>query len=472
MGGYVFYDLETTDLNFCGQILNYAFVEVDFEFNEISNCTGMIKMSRTQLPNPYAILGTKIDPFDHQAVAKVSEPDAMAHIRSYWDKIIEKNGFIKLIGFNSSRFDLPYIRTSMIRNGISPYSGKAILYGDVLHVAQKLAVSSKDFLDKIGYNGTDRPSLRLEKLCHSFGILTGKQLHESYFDTNITIRLAEIFAKEYGINVLQYSAYEPSNSVNLTYRRFPSWDMEYHIDPESEYEDCVPMVKIDQNGNYSLWANMEKFKSLPFNPTEEELKSCVSWYNTATSTFFVDEDREIEDLIAPAVGVIDAMKDIKLPNFFPDKNCDVEAFIYMLGFEQTDVLRTAIWDNDYTLLKAKGSSRAKELIKRFKLANVKNLGPTIITALEEYALYRYGGKMKVNKYDTESEYEPGIYNASFHPTLKEYIDIIDEKIKDPSSSTDTIALMSSLLNYYEQSDIFSIIGTELMQIERKKIDER
>ena len=62
---YIFYDLETTDLNYCGQILNYAFVEVDEDWKEVSEFCGKVKISRTQLPNPYAILANRVNVLTH-----------------------------------------------------------------------------------------------------------------------------------------------------------------------------------------------------------------------------------------------------------------------------------------------------------------------------------------------------------------------------------------------------------------------
>lgn len=47
----IFYDLETTDREFVGQILNYSFILVDEQLNVVRELNGDIRISRLQLPS-------------------------------------------------------------------------------------------------------------------------------------------------------------------------------------------------------------------------------------------------------------------------------------------------------------------------------------------------------------------------------------------------------------------------------------
>jgi hypothetical protein len=82
--------------------------------------------------------------------------------------------------------------------------------------------------------------------------------------------------------------------------------------------------------------------------------------------------------------------------------------------------------------------------------------------LKEYALYRYGGKMKLSKDNFESQYEPGILSDDFHPTYNELLSQIETLAADKKNEH----VMKQLKLYYEQSAINSVAGPELQKIKR------
>jgi len=147
-----------------------------------------------------------------------------------------------------------------------------------------------------------------------------------------------------------------------------------------------------------------------------------------------------------------------LKNFWPDVNCDIEQHIYLLPIGEIQSLHNAIWSNDKFLLKRNKNKYANILYLRF-LCNAINSDETD-KIIHKYAMYRYGGKMKINKSDIDSTYEEGVYNKSFHRTYKELLTAIDDNCVDEESTY----LMNRLKSFYEKSVIFQLSGTELMNL--------
>ena len=167
---YVIFDLETSDLNCVGQILNFAFVEVDENFNLKSSLRDKIKICPMQLPMPEAILSNRIDVIEHQKEATETEFSAMCKIYNYIESLCEYEP-VRLIGYNSNSFDIHYLRTSLIRNGFNPYFGGQLTYGDLLHAVNRLAVSNDEFLSKLKRKDNGKPSMSLEPVCRAMGLM-------------------------------------------------------------------------------------------------------------------------------------------------------------------------------------------------------------------------------------------------------------------------------------------------------------
>jgi Exonuclease len=291
----IFYDLETTDKNTVGQILNFAFVVVDENFNIIDEYCNNILISRLQLPSPGAILANKTNVIEHQKKAKLKEVEAMRNIFQFISKYTSKEK-IPLIGYNSNKFDLPYLRTSLIRNGINPYFGGKLIYKDLLFAARKLHVTHPDFpLSKIiNENNEPRLSLTLESLCKNFSILSSEQKHESREDVLITIELAKIFLTLFSLDVRNFEAYEASKFHQ--YGRgnciIKVHEPEYDLHKEERFI-TKHLSLLDSDHRYALWIDLDKFK-------ENENEKSIHWFNQASSQIICEEKLvDDEDLKSP-----------------------------------------------------------------------------------------------------------------------------------------------------------------------------
>ena len=448
----IFFDLETTDLNTVGQILNYAFVEVNDDWSIQSKLTGTVKISRTQLPDPYAILATKLDVIKHNEESTDPEHIAVAKIQKYLQSVIEKDQ-VKLIGYNSNIFDVPYLRTSMIRNGLNPYFGGCLNYGDVLHAVKRLCCDNEDFVNLLEKNENNRTVYKLESVLKSLGLLNidETQEHESLADVLLTIKLAKHLSDNYNLDIRNYHSYEVKKNRFDVVKVFPFID-ENGNKVSDEY--CYYAV-LEQNKNQALWINLKKF--------EEGLeKKSVSWYNKTTSSFFVKEYLNDDRLKSRASVAKRELSHITLENFFPPKNCDIEQFIYMMPIGDISALYDAIWRNDLFLIKDRKCKFASQLYLRFLCNNLDI--DKIESTLKDYAIYRYGGKLKLDKYNFEIEYQEGIFSESFHRTYNELIDIIDTLSQEPENNF----IMRRLKDFYQNSIVSSLAGDDLKNIKRLK----
>ena len=465
----IFFDLETTGLNPCAQILNYSFMTVNENWEITSEHNGSIHISRLQLPNPYAILANRVDVIDHQKQNYPKEPEAMVSIRQYIQKEIDTSrGPINLVGFNSNRFDVPFLRTSMIRNGVNPYFGQSIIYKDVLHAAQKLALSNPEFLDKVdtgevNEDGSRKFSLRLAHLSKIF--FGEKQLHESSDDVRLTIQLAKMLAEDYNLDIRTWDSFEAQEFCKpgtVLVKEFPAFDARHHRDDTDKFARET-LICYEDGRNYTLWISLERMKDfrdkLEAEPDYEfgrdEIKNCVLWFNKRASSFYVapdlptlsDEDSEL----AKQAREIVKEWDIKLSNFWPPKNCDIEAFIYDLSFDGMDALADAIQGNDLKYLTRLDEEAANTLYERHFINNCKEISMLVRDRLNKYALYRYGSRMKVDKTDTKSVFneDDPIMNPAFHDSYNELVEIIEDKLN--SKNPEDVKLMKSLKQFYEES---------------------
>ncbi len=461
----IFYDLETTDKIFVGQILNYAFIEVDDNYNIRSELCGLVRVGRLQLPSPEAILANRVDIQEHQAVAEDDERTAILKI---WDYLADigrnSRGPVKLIGYNSAKFDLPFLRTSMIRMGLNPYFENRITNGDLLWASRKLAASVLGFPRTPLQSGeSSRLSLSLENLSHAFDILEGAQSHESKADVILTIKLAKIYRDKYGLDIQKYSGYEVPDTTKRG-------DILFELNPAYALEEGGPIgtlnpkVLVYNDHRNALWGSIEKFRA-------GKGRECISWYGKSASSFFVpslppvitEEDR------ADALRLLSEFEGLTVKNYFSKSICDIELDIYRLDFADIEALRLAIWERDQSALKALKTDTARLLFDRHRMSYYpwgKGHDEVMEKALKEYALYRYGGRMLINKFHSEDSFEKGIFSPHYHDTYTELLERLTQREREGGDGDSK--LMSSLMKFYENSDIIRVAGPELLQIVRKK----
>jgi len=438
----IFFDLETTDLNTIGQILNYSFVEVDGNWNIKSKLSGKIKISRLQLPDPFSIIHTKTDIIEHNDTATDSEPVAMAKIQKYISGIVEWKE-TRLIGFNSNKFDIPFLRTSMIRNGINPYFNRSLKYGDVTHVLKRLLCDNKDFASKLQKYESGKHKLTLESTTQALGILDKdkSQEHESMFDVMLTINLARHLHENYGLDVRSYNSYEVDSRKKFdAIKIFPYVNLDNSETPD-EYCYYAP---LSQTKTQTLWINLKKF--------EDGLgKDSIFWYNKNTSSLFVKEYIKDAHINKRTQSAIQGLSHITLDNFFEPKDCDIEQFIFAMPVNHVNSLYDAIWRKDLFLLKEIECKHASKLYLRF-LCNNQPI-EKVQSMIKQYAVYRYGGKIKMDSIEKR------------HKTYSELLSEIDMYSKNP----EYLHLMTQLKRFYEESPITQFAKNELLEIPRREI---
>lgn len=460
MPAAIFYDLETSDKHTIGQILNYSFITVDKNFEIISECNGLIRLSRLQLPDPEAILANRVDVIEHQAIAKDCEYVAVKKIASYIAKQCEEcSQSIPLIGYNSSRFDLPYLRTTFIRNGINPYFGGRVAPRDLLHAVQKSYISSPDFAALMRERRDDsdiKLSLSLENVSRRLGLLDGKQEHESRADVIISIALARCLHEKYRVDVKTLEAYEakrlhPTCGSGSVYLRLePNYDL---MDDEPVRRTPVTLLSCDHRS--SLWVDLRRFG-------EKFNRSSVGWHNLARSSFFTDcrsvDSREFSGLARKA---IETFKGLTISNFFTTSVCDIELDIYRIDFDALDALGRAIESGSSKAIPNAASKDLKILWTRYRLAHENlNLSDSKVSALlGDYVRHRYCGKLLISKQEESTESFEPLYHPTFDEMIKKIDELVAKRIEAESEEDiQDLKLLRSLKSFYLASEIARILG--------------
>lgn len=457
----IFYDLETTDSSPVGQILNFAFFLVDKDFSVLERFFERVRISRLQLPQPGAIRANRTDILEHQREAILTEQEASTKIYGFLERCIKRFGEYKvpLIGFNSSGFDLGFIRTVFARNGLYPYI--KVIHRDLLLVARKLQITSEDFRKRIfafaGENG-NKVSVKLETLSKIFGVLEGPQQHESSADVEITIKLARAFKENYGIDVRTYEPYdikaqhrEPRGSVFNIIE-----PVVYALKPESFINES-PRTLLLEESSAALWVDLKRYQNAK--EKGEPLTKSVCWCKYADHVCIVKgAPLNDPDLLNLATEALQALAGVSMETFFAPAECDVEAWIYKLKKGEVFALAHALKTGETKGLTKDG----KQLYRRFLLENAtveQAKSAEYTKMLKDYAHYRYGGKLQVAKVIDPDKPK----RTDFHPTLKEMF-LQLTSIENEGDST-LKALMASLKSFYLESEIYKLTGEELLAVQ-------
>lgn len=421
----VFYDLETTDTNPIGQILNLAFIVVDESWNIIDECCLDLKISRLQLPRAMAIMANNIDVIKHQSETQYTEKDGLLILFNFLRDLKEKYGYLNLIGFNSNKFDLRYLRTSLLRIGLSPYFMGKVFYRDLYQAVKFLAINHPEW-KVFKHPREERFSLSLEATATGLGILNTIQTHNSRDDVILTIDLAKELFNRFGFDIRDFDSYQPRQiQVGSS-----ALIKDIYVNEEIQLVENE-MYLLDQNDRSSLWVDIKKF-----NDTKD--KSSCYYFTKSTNSLFLKNQIDTK---YPEIK--ETLKLLNLNNFFTRSDCDLEQDIYRLDFKGLDLLNLAIWNDESEPLKASKNLEAKELYLRHRLKYYEFGGEfdaMVKSKIKAYFEYRYGGKLPL----TSSH---SINQQLFHPTISELrVEIEDAKIKFPEKKH----LMESLTAYYDQ----------------------
>ena len=446
----IFYDLETTHLTPMGQILNCCFIAVNESWKQVGRYSQEIQISPLQLPEPEAVLANRTPVLSHQRTALKTEREALKEIHTFiGDMIKRSNQGVELIGYNSGRFDLNFLRTSFIRNGLNPYFYGKVIPKDLLHTVRYLSATDPAFprSPRPGVEGerAAKLSLGLETISHQLGLLSGKQSHHSVADVELTIRLAQTLQQTFGVDGRLYSGY-PTNHLHQLGREhpvvvavFPQTDLS-----STEIATRVPYALLNHDQKSGLWIDLDKYR-------EGKRREAIRWMGANSGALYAQVDGVVEQAYgADAKRAREEFRDITISNFFARSTCDIEADIFRLGFSEIDNLASAIWSGNAQAISAGASPDARELYIRHRLAE---LDWSAATETQEkrlaiYAKYRYGGACNIHKSHLEP-LDPLVSNPSSHPTLSESLARIDT-LRASSSNPEDHQILDELTRIFHE----------------------
>jgi exonuclease I len=405
-------------------------------------------------------LANRTDVQEHQKVARDSERVVLPKIVAFLAGCIEDaRGAVPLVGYNSSRFDLNYLRTSFVRNGLNPYFGGKIIPRDLLHVVQKAYLVSPGFRELVLSQraGEKKLSLSLQTVGHALGLLSGEQAHESREDVLLTMRVSTWMQKECGIDAATFEAYE-GGKLHSTVRSgtvYMQEQPEYDLS-QDEYSIKTPMTLLDASGKAALWIDLQRY-------SEKQSPECIVWRSAAKHPFFVSQQAvQDPDLQRLARAALKQFTPITLKNFFQRSTCDIEMDIYRLDFDSLDIFSRAIEKNDKTILQECSNPDAKILWSRRQLANPSATisDPKMAEVLRKYALHRYGGKLQLLRSLDDSH----VKEEGYHPTLASILRDLTQKreVAVIAGNQADQSLLDSLERYIRESDIVRVAGPELI----------
>jgi hypothetical protein len=464
----IFFDLETTDRSPLGQILNCHFIVVGKSWERLGDFSLDIRISPLQLPSPGAILVNRTAVLDHQAGDAVPEAEAMRRISKFISSVIDRSTRpVELIGFNSGKFDITHLRTSMIRNGVNPFFYGKVISRDLLHTARYLSATNPDFPrdPRPGSTGEDRLrlSLRLETLATFFGLLQGAQSHHSSGDTELTLSLAKLFAERFGRDVRHSPGYDAAqlhsagNSTSVVAAVFPNYDL-----TSSDHYLRTPYAFLGGDHRSGLWVDLTKYR-------EGRGREAVRLINGTSGFLHIEHHAHLRDEFHnDAAEARSQFRELTVQNFYQRSCCDIEADIYRLfDANGIDALARAIQHKDSGIVSAPQLRDARVLLTRYKMSNMDWSRATADQErlLHDYALYRYGGRCNIRK-SFRGDLDPAIENEAAHATLGEQMRELDTRLE--TATPEDRRLLEQLREFYESSPIMRVAGKELLEIQRAK----
>lgn len=188
---FLFYDLETTGINKSfDQVVQFAAVRTDLDFNEIERFNFFVKLNPDTTPSPMATITHHIS--IAQANTGMSEYAAIRKIH----KIINSPGTIS-IGYNTLGFDDEFLRFAFYKNMLPPYTHqfKNDCYrADLFPMVTSYSIFCTEALKwpKVtGEEGVEKTSLKLENLNATNNFYSGGRAHDAITDVLVTVELAK-----------------------------------------------------------------------------------------------------------------------------------------------------------------------------------------------------------------------------------------------------------------------------------------
>lgn len=187
---FLFYDLETSGLNKCfDQILQFAAIRTDLDFNELERYNFYIKLNPDVIPMPAASITHRISL--KTANNGLTELEAMEKIHA----LFNTPGTISL-GYNTLEFDDEFLRFSFYRNLLTPYThqyANQCARMDIYPATLMYYLYNNDCIKWPNIDGAI--SLKLENINNENQLAQG-QAHDAMVDIEATLALTKIFAQD------------------------------------------------------------------------------------------------------------------------------------------------------------------------------------------------------------------------------------------------------------------------------------
>ena len=188
----LFYDLETSGINNSfDQVLQFAAIRTDFDFNEIERFNFYVKLNPDTTPTPKATVTHHIS-IDQLNSQGVSEYQAIRKIH----KIFNTPGTISL-GYNTLGFDDEFLRFAFFKNMLPPYThqfkngcSRADLF-PIVTCYYLFFNQAIQWLKVTDDEGQESISLKLENLNIANKFYTGGRAHDAMTDILVTVNLAK-----------------------------------------------------------------------------------------------------------------------------------------------------------------------------------------------------------------------------------------------------------------------------------------
>jgi hypothetical protein len=457
----VFYDFETSTRDPLGQILTYSFIVVDAAYNILSECNGSIKPSRIELPDPEAILVSKLN-IDVLHKEGKTEYEAAKIISRFLGELIDTYQRITLIGFNSNQFDNQFLRNLLVRYGLNPYFFGKINNVDILHFVQHLAFKYPEQYPwklQINDNGDAYYEFRLESVAKAFQCLHKEQSHNAREDVMLTISLVKALEQAFGES---FSEFQPINEVGgLSKQKVRDFPKEGNIPRHYIHKYWLTLA---QDGKQRLLVDLATYENLEKKDRESLLKS-LKYINFnkhfwETEALNEGETRYWESIISE-IAQDPFLRGLTLESYFQltKKPWDIDYQIHELGFKNIDRLcvlvqefiknpktYTATFETLWETTKIKKDPKDIYLVQLYNRVYLKHHPEPHPEHIKKYLIPRYvTGTMHRNKDD-------------FIPIQKQ-IEKIDAYLASSEKSEEDKVLLRALKPYYLDV-LTNFIGSE------------
>lgn len=187
---YIFYDIETTGLNAAfDQMLQFAAIEVDEDFNEISSINIRCRILPYILPSPGALMVTRVSPAMLTS-SNYSYLEMMQQIREW----ISARSPAMIVGHNSIKFDESFLRQAFYQTLHPVYltNTNGNCRGDTMRVAQAISIFAPDRI-KVPLSDKGKQTFRLGALVRANNIeFEESDAHDALADVKATLELARL----------------------------------------------------------------------------------------------------------------------------------------------------------------------------------------------------------------------------------------------------------------------------------------